>query len=48
MMFTVAQSLVTYLFSTFFESRNDMGTNNRAQQAKLALEKHWVTHDPYF
>jgi hypothetical protein len=36
------------LISKFFEARNIIDKHNQAQRAELALEKHWLTQNPYF
>ena len=36
------------LISNFFEARNIIDKHNQAQRAELALEKHWLTQNPYF
>jgi hypothetical protein len=34
--------------SKFFEASNIIDKHNQARQAELALEKHWLTQNPYF
>jgi hypothetical protein len=36
------------IISQFFESSNTIDKHNQAHLAELALEKHWLTQNPYF
>ena len=47
-MFTHILSLVLSLSLLFFEHNNRVDVHNQACQADLALEKMWITFDPYF